>query len=143
MRHASILTAMIVLMSVSACTAAGPEPAAAPPATSFAAPATPAASPAPASAATAEAAKACELAAEAPRTGEAVEVDEQAIKAIIDNAGKSGVAAIEQAGTQVRARYTAWLDAAIGDEAANAADDLLDAVGLLRTACTDAGVTAS
>jgi hypothetical protein len=142
MRPAPILTATIVLMSVSACGTTDPAPAAAPPATSAAAPATPAASPAPTPATAAEAATACRLAAASPRTGEAVEIDETAIKAIIANAAKSGAAPVERAGIEVQARYATWLRAAIGDESATAMDDLLDAVGRLRSACTAAGVTA-
>ncbi|RSM46275.1 hypothetical protein DMB66_49875 [Actinoplanes sp. ATCC 53533] len=98
---------------------------------------------APASSTTAEAVAACKLAAEAPRTGEAVDIDEQAVKATIENAGKSGIESVEQAGTQLQVRYSAWLRAEIGDESANALDDLLDAVGRVNSACIEAAVTAS
>ncbi|WP_221329468.1 hypothetical protein [Actinoplanes sp. L3-i22] len=134
MRPAKILTAMIVLMSVSACGPDEPAPAAAPPAAS--AGASPAASAAPAATwASPEAGKACKLAAEAPRPGEAIEIDEQAIKAIVENAGKSGIPRMETAGAEIQARYTAWLNAKIGDEAAKAQDDLLTAVGQFDSAC--------
>jgi hypothetical protein len=139
MRRAQILTAIIVMMSVSACNPADSESTAAPPATS---PASLAPSAAPASSTTAEAVTACKLAAEAPRTGEAVDIDEQAVKATIKNAGKSGVASIEQAGAQLQVRYSAWLRAEIGDEAANAFDDLLDAMGRINSACIAAAVHA-
>jgi len=140
MWRAQILTAIIVMMSVSACSPADSEPAAVPPATSSASLAP---SAAPASSTTAEAVTACKLAAEAPRTGEAVDIDEPAVKATIENAGKSGVESIEQAGTQLQVRYSAWLRAEIGDESANALDDLLDAVGRINSACIDAAITAS
>jgi hypothetical protein len=120
------------LLPVSACSRAGSEPAAAGPATS---PPSRAASVAPASPATAEEVAACKLAAKAPRAGEAIDLDEKAIKDIIADAGKSGRESIKQAGTQVQARYSAWLHAEIGDEAAKALDDLLDAVGRLHRAC--------
>jgi hypothetical protein len=139
MRRAQILTAIIVMMSIPACGPGGPEPAAAPPATSRASLA-PADAPA---SSTTGAVTACKLAAEAPRTGETVDIDEQAVRATIDNAGKSGVESIEQAGTQLQARYSAWLRADIGDESAKALDDLLDAVGRINSACIDVGVTAS
>ena len=143
MRRVPVLSAIILLMSVSACGPADAEPAAVTPATS---PASRAASVAPASVApassiTAQGLTACKLAAAAPRTGEAIEIDEQAVKAIIANAGKSGVAGIERAGTQVQSRYSAWLGAGIGDGAAKAQDDLLDAVGRVRSACVAAGAT--
>ncbi|WP_436529329.1 hypothetical protein [Actinoplanes sp. HUAS TT8] len=148
MRPVQILTMTIALMSVSACGPADPDPAAAP--ASPAAVATPAATaeaatsePAASEVATPEAGQACKLAAAAPRAGEAIDVDEPAIKAIIDKAGKSGVAGIEQAGTQVRARYDAWLTATIGDESAQAMDELLNAVGQVGRACTAAGVPAA
>jgi len=128
-------------MSVSGCSPADSEPAAAPPARPAASLA-PSAAPA-SSSTTAEAVKACKLAAEAPRTGEAVDIDEPAVKATIENAGKSGVESIEQAGTQLQVRYSAWLSAEIGDESANALDDLLDAMGRINSACIDAGVTTS
>ena len=72
-----------------------------------------------------------------------MDIDEQAVKAIIENAGKSGVESIEQAGAQLQVRYSAWLRAEIGDESANALDDLLDAVGRINSACIDAAVTTS
>lgn len=129
MRRAQIFTAVILLMSVSACGSADPEPTAAAPSPSAVL------SIAPVASAAAEAGLTCKLAAAAPKTGEAIEIDEDMIKAIIANAGKSGVVGLEKAGAQVQARYTAWLGAAIGDEAAKAQDDLLDAVGQVRTAC--------
>jgi hypothetical protein len=137
MRHAPTLTAVIVMMSVSACSPAGPEPAAAPPATS---PSAHPAAAAPASSATAEAVTACKLAAKTPRAGEAVDLDEPTIKAIIDNAGKSGIESIEQAGAQLQTRYSAWLHSTIGDESANALDDILNAVGRIDSACVDAAL---
>jgi hypothetical protein len=157
MRRAPILTAMIVLMSVGACRPA--DPSAAPAVTATASPATPSAVPAsgappsggpasggpasggPASFSAAAAVAACKPAARAPRPGEAIDLDERAVKAIIDNAGRSGVATIEQAGDQVRDRYSAWLHANIGDEAAKALDDLLGAVGRVNEACVKAAVT--
>ncbi|GAA2712724.1 hypothetical protein [Actinoplanes palleronii] len=155
MRHVQIFTAVLVLLSVSACGPADPAPAAAPQAPSSAAAAekaTPVSSPSArtdataegtAEKATAEAGTACKLAAKAPRTGEAMEIDESMIKAIVTNAAKSGIARIEQAGAQVQSRYKAWLSTAIGDDAANAQDDLLDAVGRLHSACVAAAVPAS
>ncbi|GAB7044695.1 MULTISPECIES: hypothetical protein [Catenuloplanes] len=145
MRRAQILTATIVMMTVSACGSADPQPAVTPSATVATSPPTAIATSAagPVSSIAAEAGTACELAAEAPRTGEAIDIDEQAIKAIIDNAGKSGIESIAQAGTQVQTRYAAWLGAPIGDESANALDDLLDAVAVLNGACIDAAVPAS
>ncbi|BCJ56297.1 hypothetical protein Asp14428_77720 [Actinoplanes sp. NBRC 14428] len=136
MRRAKILTAIIVMTAVSACGPAESGPAAAPPASP------PAARASSASPATREAVAACKLAAAAPRKGEAVELDEQAVKSMIKNAGASGLDGVARAGAQVQARYSAWLGAAIGDGAANAMDDVLDAVGKLEKACAEAGVAA-
>jgi hypothetical protein len=138
MRPAKILTAMILMMSVPACDSGDPAPAAPPPATS---PTALAPSGAPASSATAEAVAACRLAAQAPGTGEAIEIDEQMVRTVIDDAAKSGVDSIEQAGAQVQTKYSAWLNADAGDEAASALDDVLDAVGRVHNACVDAAVT--
>jgi hypothetical protein len=144
MRRAQILTATIVMMTVSGCGPADPQPAAAPSATAATSPpAAIATSEGPVPSIAAEAGAACQLAAEAPRTGEAVDIDEEAIKAIIGYAGKSGIESIAQAGTQVESGYAAWLGAPIGDESANALDDLLDAVAGLNSACVDAAVRVS
>ncbi|GIF22435.1 hypothetical protein Ate02nite_51650 [Paractinoplanes tereljensis] len=132
--------AVLGVISVSACGAAGSEPAAARPATSVASVAASAGSASPTAA---EAVAACKLAAAAPRPGEAIDIDEPAIKDLIANAGKSGVESIEKAGAQVQDRYSAWLRADIGDESANAQDDLLDAAGRVNRACIDAAVPTS
>lgn len=130
MRRAQFLAVVILTMSVSACGQDAPAPAPAPPAASTSVPS-----------AAPEAAEACKLAAGTPRTGEAIEIDEQTIKSLIEYAGKSRVASIEKAGAQLKEHYSTWLDAPIGDEAATAQDRILDAAGQVREACTTAGIT--
>lgn len=83
------------------------------------------------------------LAAKIPAAGEAVEVDEQAVRSIIENAGKSNIESVKLAGAQLDGRYSAWLRTGAGGEAAQAQDDLLDAVGRVRSACIGAGVIAA
>ncbi|BEL05428.1 hypothetical protein Q0Z83_036190 [Actinoplanes sichuanensis] len=89
----------------------------------------------------ADAAKACELAAQAPRPGEAIEIDEQQIKTIIGYAATSAVEGVERAGAKVDTGYSAWLKAGLGDKAATASDRLLEAVAGLKDACVEAGLT--
>jgi hypothetical protein len=140
MRRSKILPAMLALMSVSACTTASPAPALPIPASTPVS--VPASTSVPAAVGvSADAVKACELAAEAPRPGEAIEIDENTIKTIIEYAGRSAVEGVERAGAQVKTGYSAWLKAGIGDEAATASDRLLEAVGRLDRACVEAGVT--
>ncbi|WP_033343179.1 hypothetical protein [Catenuloplanes japonicus] len=139
MRRIEILTAAIVLLSVSACGADDPEP-------DDAAPPAPSASAAPSAPAvpttvTAEARTACEFAAASPKAGETIEFDDRYINDIWENAGSSGIPGLVYAGSEVHTRYTAWLQADLGDAAAKAQDELLDAVGRVRTACTEAGIT--
>ncbi|MFI1992981.1 hypothetical protein [Actinoplanes sp. NPDC020271] len=139
MRRVRVFTATIVMLSVAGCGPADAGPVVAPVRSAVAPVSSAVASAAPASPG-AQAVRACRLAAAAPRAGEAVELDEPAVKAIIQSAGKSGVAGVERAGAQVQARYEAWLRADLGDEAANALDDLLDSVGLITRACAEAAV---
>ena len=56
--------------------------------------------------------------------GEAASHAVPAIKAIIADAGKSGVESIETAGAQVQVKYSAWTSSSIGDASAQAMDDL-------------------
>ncbi|WP_285474547.1 hypothetical protein [Actinoplanes sp. NBRC 101535] len=160
MRRASIVKPVIVLMSctglltsVTGCSAAGPDPAAAPPATSPAAnsaptapgdgavPAVSANGAAPGSPASNDFRAACRIAAAMPRTGEAIEIDEHAIKTLIGYAQTTGVASIEQRGAELEARYSAWLASDIGDDSATALDDMLDTVGQINDACVQAAIT--
>ncbi|GIE77303.1 hypothetical protein Aph02nite_32530 [Actinoplanes philippinensis] len=131
---------VLAVLPVAACESGGGTPVAAPPVTSAAAVATSAA-PATAASPTADAVKACRLAAEAPRPQEAIEIDEAVITALIDSAAKSGSGPIEEAGSRVRAAYTAWQRAAIGDDAAKATDELLAAVARVDRACAEAAIT--
>ncbi|MEU8663940.1 hypothetical protein [Actinoplanes philippinensis] len=140
MRPVSIIVGILAVLSVAACGPVDPAPAAVPPVTSAPAVAT-AAAPATAASPSADAVKACKLAAEAPRPQEAIEIDEAAIKAIIDSAAKSGSGPVEEAGSRVRAGYTVWQRTAIGDDAAKATDALLAAVARLDSACAEAAIT--
>lgn len=140
MRRVEILTAVVLMMSVSGCGSADPAPVAAPTVTSPAVSIEPMPSATPVSSAAAEAGVACKLAAGMPKTGEAVDIDEETVKKIIANAEKSGIAGIERAGAQLRVKYDAWSSSAIGDTSATAMDELLDAVGRIRSACEEAAV---
>lgn len=129
---------MMFLLSVSACTTASPAPTAPVPVSvpASAVVSSPASGPV-----SADAAKACELAAQAPRPGEAIEIDEQQIKTIIGYAATSAVEGVERAGAKVDTGYSAWLKAGLGDKAATASDRLLEAVAGLKDACVEAGLT--
>lgn len=125
----ALLVAVAIALTSAACTEP-PQPTPAPTASAT-----------PVTTADAEAVRACELAAATPRPGETIELDEQAIKSLIDSATVTSVGPIRKAGDRLRSRYEAWLAAPIGDEAATATDEVLTAAAAVTTACTTAAIT--